>query len=867
MDVAAIQPSDSLSNIYWFECFLMAILYSKYSNAFLLNKIIELKNKNAEEKKENKANEDSKIKKNKQTELNNETALLTVINLLLNMQNVSREIQEKNKKLFNFELILIKIIKKLKKHDEIFKKIKGKNAGFTYLKNFVFDFYSLFDVNCLNITCFNKQDEPGGKFLICEPQEIKNYTKDEYQKAFDYNTEKLKTNPDVITIQYYLQDSSTLQKIKSKLNQPDSANYKDAINLKTYDSVTNIADFSDNIVFKRQNYKLDSFVIFNKEPKENAKDKSNCIALLNLKDNKVLYNGNLNFQSDSIRGGSSSRSSSSRRSSRSSSRDDSSEKCDDFISFDWKSTDINFKLSDENQTKDFFNNYLIVFIYVKDFNEETDKIYELKSRSINSRNFDSFNSISSSSSNRPISSDVSLSLSKSVPLKPKSSTLPLPLISSSSNKSNDTFNLSKSLPLISSKTSRTSNETNDTYDLSESSLPLSSSTNSLSLSLSLSSSSPKLITTNSEEKKYLGLPPPKKPKLKAIPNTPNTSSSSVHTSGFTEQIQPKSKTNSSRTSFIPSNITTLESPDSSSLKDNKFNRLPPQSKSNFKSKCNKKISLYYYQNSCYIDSLLVALFQNYNGFVFNYFIDADIQQYPFLPQEIQETLNDLALEIKDELINLILLISGKENEPRHIAQDTNNLKTTSFKLRTLIKTYLNTRWPDNMADKYIKDELDINDVFYALNEIFIFKEINTLNKETFSFFHNFKLGEIVNNYNDKKILINNYYNYKGIFKFLLIKIDRFGKDRFGKPVLLLNCVYPSETIINGDNIVFLRSIIIFVPKLKHYICLFKCGDFWYEYNNLATENNVEKTVSYFGNYETVFSNEEYMRNTAGFVYY
>ena len=40
MDVAAIQPSDSLSNIYWFECFLMAILYSKYSNAFLLNKII-----------------------------------------------------------------------------------------------------------------------------------------------------------------------------------------------------------------------------------------------------------------------------------------------------------------------------------------------------------------------------------------------------------------------------------------------------------------------------------------------------------------------------------------------------------------------------------------------------------------------------------------------------------------------------------------------------------------------------------------------------------------------------------------------------------------------------------------------------------
>ena len=740
------------------------------------------------------------------------------------MQNVSREIQEKNKKLFNFELILIKIIKKLKKHEEIFKKIKGKNAGFTYLKNFVFDFYNLFDVNCLNVTCFDKQDEPDGKFFICEPQEIKKFKKDEYKEAFDYNTEKLKTNPEIITIQYYLQDSSTLEKIKSKLNESDSANYKKAIDLKTYDSETTIADFSENLVFKRQNYKLDSFIIFNKEPKENVKDKSNCVALLNLKDNKVLYNGNLKFKSDSD--------------SKSDSKSNSSEKCDDFISFNWSLKSFNFKLSDENQSKDFFNNYLIVFIYVKDFNEKTDKIHQLKSRSMELGNFDSFNSISTSF----------LSKQKSL-----SSSLPSSLPSLSSKSTNNTFDLSESslLPSLSSRSSKKSNNT---------------------LSLSRSSPLPELITSNSEEKYYLRLPSPGRKKLKS---SQKSSSSSVHTSGYTEQMQSKSKSksNSSRTSFIPSNMTTLESSDSyksSLLKDNKFNRLPPQSISNLKSKCNKKISLYFYENSCYIDSLLVALFHNYNEFVFNYFVDADIQQYPFLSQEIQTKLNNIAIIIKEELINLILLISGKKNEPRNIAPNTNNQKTTSFKLRTLIKDYLNTRYSDNRSNKYVKEELDFDDVIYALNEIFLFKKINIYDKKDFYLLDDFKLGEEVKYINgmpgyneDINIYINKYYNKKiGLFKLLLVKINRFTNTS-----KLSNIVYPSETIINNDNIVYLRSIIIFVPSLRHYICLFKCGDFWYKYNNLATENDVEKTVSYFGRYIDVISNEEYMRNMAGIVYY
>jgi hypothetical protein len=96
---------------------------------------------------------------------------------------------------------------------------------------------------------------------------------------------------------------------------------------------------------------------------------------------------------------------------------------------------------------------------------------------------------------------------------------------------------------------------------------------------------------------------------------------------------------------------------------------------------------------------------------------------------------------------------------------------------------------------------------------------------------------------------------------LLIQIKRqkAGPGKMETPVI------PVQIIKLKDNNLYLNSIIIHFGEdnAGHYICLFECKGVWYEYDDMRGSSEI------FGNgtFNEILSNDEYLSNIVGLLYY
>lgn len=299
---------------------------------------------------------------------------------------------------------------------------------------------------------------------------------------------------------------------------------------------------------------------------------------------------------------------------------------------------------------------------------------------------------------------------------------------------------------------------------------------------------------------------------------------------------------------------------------------------NKSSKC-KNNFMSWENNSCYLDSLLVALFNKKDKFIEKYLLNAHINDYG------SHTLKDLGDKIKQELINIYKTISGI---------DSNKNKYTCVNFRKLLNDYYeiikhkfkligrNDNWTSSQ-----------NDVFELLELLFKIFDVKSTNKMVdannppimTNFVNMIPIDFIMDDSNEIKI--SDIYPSFEVIYHLSDKnayIDAYGRKHttYKKKTEILRAeklfirvprvmgsmklktrVIPSSSLNfkEGDKL-YLNSIIVHYGSSKsgHYICLFKCEGSWYEYDDMASK------IQKIGSLNTIIKNRKYCSNLVGMVY-
>jgi|688.fasta_scaffold13123_6 hypothetical protein len=289
----------------------------------------------------------------------------------------------------------------------------------------------------------------------------------------------------------------------------------------------------------------------------------------------------------------------------------------------------------------------------------------------------------------------------------------------------------------------------------------------------------------------------------------------------------------------------------------------------------KSIHLYYDgYNSCYIDSLLVSLFNANNDIIKKTILDAPLKYYEECPK-----LLDYGTRIRDELIKIYEIIS-LQKETSEITECTN--------FRLLLQKYYNS-YKKHINNKYdviewTNTQNDYADILTFLT--IIFNIPNTLkfklnNRIEYKYFVDlFSLDELLTT---DKIYIKNFYpKYERTFesenKYGKIEIFKKRIEYLAAPFLfiLFNRILLSEKILtkiipslkiklkeNSHNL-YLNSIIIHrggLNKDAHYTCLYECKGIWYEYNDLNVKNR-----EIIGTFDKIIENDDYTENISGLLY-
>jgi hypothetical protein len=323
----------------------------------------------------------------------------------------------------------------------------------------------------------------------------------------------------------------------------------------------------------------------------------------------------------------------------------------------------------------------------------------------------------------------------------------------------------------------------------------------------------------------------------------------------------------------------------------------------------KSIKILNENNSCYLDSLLVSLFHKKNPHIFNILFKSPITNTD------NSIIKQKAQEIRNELQEIYLLISGIKHSNRHkycknlrkLLNDYKKLYTRAYPNRPLDNNdwqrdqsepmqtlqYLNTmfdfplttkrifkRWGTN--DKLTKDSLkSILDTkpmtLEERNEIFITTiDKGDLFEKDKVFIKNLYPSKISISRFDKNNLWqaqpNKFYKTK-IEKvsyvdapFLFLHVDRLIIDPDTKYVEKMHtAVIPDEYVKTKTGRLELQSIIVHVGAENggHYICLIKCDNNWYEYDDLS------KKTQFVGSLQDVISYNRhmYIRNNTDLVYF
>jgi hypothetical protein len=298
----------------------------------------------------------------------------------------------------------------------------------------------------------------------------------------------------------------------------------------------------------------------------------------------------------------------------------------------------------------------------------------------------------------------------------------------------------------------------------------------------------------------------------------------------------------------------------------------------------KNIFIKWSNNSCYIDSLLVALFNKKSKKIEELIFKSEINNHGF------DKLNIIGLKIREELLKIYKII-------------TNQLILTSkyncTDLRGLLEKYYTFLIKKNIIgsiidknDNWLYSQLDIYDFFELLLQIFkindktlkirdgnniIYSNLKSLIPSDFiynkselkikdiypKYIQKYKLDK-KNAYIDKNgvrqsYFIKKYEILKGDILFISIYRNTGGITKNDIKIIPCDLMKLKENTFN----LHLSSILIHYGSKTnngHYITLYKCNDMWYEYNDL------EKNILFIGKLRNIIKNSEYTKNIIGLIY-
>jgi hypothetical protein len=290
--------------------------------------------------------------------------------------------------------------------------------------------------------------------------------------------------------------------------------------------------------------------------------------------------------------------------------------------------------------------------------------------------------------------------------------------------------------------------------------------------------------------------------------------------------------------------------------------------------------LKFYDDSCYMDCFFYILFNTKNKFIEEFILKAPVTIHE--NNDNRNELYKLGKEIQKKLIEIYNFFNNKYSK-----------ETTCNKLgiRKLLQKYnLFYKSDEYIEDRntrveYIKNiyifehrEQPISSLFNILYLIFdipnfisateIDDNLFTIDKFSINIRKDFtNYASIINN--NIKIKIPNIY----------INIERdmtiSSYDDKGIEIVTQerndDIIKPTETIDinNTNNKLYLNSILIHKPQEDnqsngHYLLLYKCNDYWYEYDDMDKKNiNINEKIGIFSN---LTSNEKYTRNIVGLYY-
>jgi hypothetical protein len=273
---------------------------------------------------------------------------------------------------------------------------------------------------------------------------------------------------------------------------------------------------------------------------------------------------------------------------------------------------------------------------------------------------------------------------------------------------------------------------------------------------------------------------------------------------------------------------------------------------------NEKIHLFWNNNSCYIDSFLVALFHNKNKFFLN---------YPLIIYK-NSKLNFLVDSINYQLNILYDIISNrkKNNNCNLLRKNINLFYKKITKINSNIKII-------DKNENWTNSQLDIFDLFNLFQHIYNFpnnlkfKEGNNINYSSFIF--NIPIDLLINKniiYIKKIFPSYNIKNNNLIITTTLLKTDMLFLNVFRnlQTFKLDTKIIPANIIKLPENSfnLYLTSLIIHYGNYDsgHFICLYKSNNKWFEYDDL------QKSPIYLGSLNKIIQNDNYISNIVGLIY-
>jgi len=278
-----------------------------------------------------------------------------------------------------------------------------------------------------------------------------------------------------------------------------------------------------------------------------------------------------------------------------------------------------------------------------------------------------------------------------------------------------------------------------------------------------------------------------------------------------------------------------------------------------------KINIKNENNSCYLDSLLIALFHFRNAEIYNLFFKNKIENYE------NDKLNKLGILIQKTLLEIYNYINSNSNENYYC---------------TLIRTYFNKYYNilhkikpkililNNSKENFINNQLDTFELLSLLEVIFNLKTKNFIKiNENNRIINNSFIIPITADYlyekdklnikeyipinrdeyildkknyfkTEKNELVNKYNKITEYLKttsFIFIKIYRnVGLEE--KLTTKIN--FPDKIKFKeNSNYLYIRSLIIHYGKnvnYGHYISVIKKNNEWYEYNDMIGVTKIKE---------------------------